>query len=225
MDDAARLKELERLLRESNARAEEERRRAEEERRRAEEADLGRQKERRRAEASEEQIRPTTLNEYVGACHALVYANFAVQRDRRLTSRGSITNPRHKWLPTNLKPWSGFIDRQRTVFGALYESFPPDRRVFENRSFLAGLGQRISRRSIGDEKTLEYFLHNSVEDPVRAIIDELKHIEAIEEVFRIGDGVIFENHPHAISETAEEVVQQETPSTPPSTPGHHLDLN
>lgn len=204
MDDAARLRELEKLLRESNARAEEER---------------------RRAEASEEQTRPTTLNEYIAACHSLVYTNFAAQRDRRLTSRGSITNPRPKWCPTNLKPWFGFIDRQRTVFGALYESFPSDRQVFENRSFLAGLGQRIGRRAIGDEKTLEYFLHNGVEDPVRAIIDELNNVEAIEKVFRIEDGVIFENHPHAISEAAKEVVQQETPSTPPSTPGHHLDLN
>jgi hypothetical protein len=36
--------------------------------------------------------------------------------------------------------------------------------------------------------------------------------------FDIGNGIIFENHPHAISDAAEEVVERETPSTPPQTP-------
>ncbi|KAI3570882.1 hypothetical protein IWW34DRAFT_902505 [Fusarium oxysporum f. sp. albedinis] len=102
----------------------------------------------------------------------------------------------------------------------VYESFPTERPVFENRNFLAGLGNRIAQRPIADEKTLESFLHYSVEDPVRAIIQELKQEEEVRRSFQIGDGVIFENHPHALSDVAEEAIERETQSTPPRTPGH-----
>ncbi|QKD56879.2 uncharacterized protein FOBCDRAFT_295617 [Fusarium oxysporum Fo47] len=122
-------------------------------------------------------------------------------------------------------PWPDFLDQQKLTFGTLYDSFPTESRVFENRNFLAGLGNRISQRPIADEKTLEYFLHNSVEDPVRAIIQQLKQVEEVSRAFQIGDGVVFENHPHALSDVAEEVVERETPSTPPRTPDHRRDLN
>lgn len=60
---------------------------------------------------------------------------------------------------------------------------------------------------------------------MRAIVDELKVYEALGGEFRFGNGIVFENYPHAISETADEVAQQEAPSTPPSTPGRNLNLN
>jgi hypothetical protein len=203
----------------------EERQRAEREQQRAKEAERERQEERKRAEASEEQTRLTTLDEYVAACHTSVFSRFAIETDPKLTSRGSITNPRDKWCPKNLRPWPDFLDQQKLTFGTLYDSFPTESRVFENRNFLAGLGNRISQRPIADEKTLEYFLHNSVEDPVRAIIQQLKQVEEVSRAFQIGDGVVFENHPHALSDVAEEVVERETPSTPPRTPDHRRDLN
>ncbi|KAI7910408.1 hypothetical protein M9X92_011124 [Pyricularia oryzae] len=146
-------------------------------------------------------------------------------RNPALTSKGPITNPRNKWCPTHIEPWSDFIQQQRITFGTLYDTFPTDSRVFENRAFLSGLGERVSSRRIADEKTLEYFLHNSVEDPVRAIIDQLKEVEGVRDAFNLGDGIIFENHPHAISDLSEEVVYRDTPSTPPSTPNHGIDLN
>ncbi|KNB14025.1 hypothetical protein FOXG_12586 [Fusarium oxysporum f. sp. lycopersici 4287] len=261
MDGSLSVEELTRLLRDAEQRAKEERQRAEEaererqeerqraerEQQRAEEAERERQEERQRAEreqqraereqqraeASEEQTRLTTLDEYIAACHASVFSRFAIETDPNLTSRGSITNPRDKWCPKNLRPWPDFLDQQKLTFGTLYDSFPTETRVFENRNFLAGLGNRISQRPIADEKTLEYFLHNSVEDPVRAIIQQLKQVEEVSRAFQIGDGVVFENHPHALSDAAEEVVERETPSTPPpppppppppQTPDHRRDL-
>ncbi|KAK2134255.1 hypothetical protein NOF04DRAFT_1367413 [Fusarium oxysporum II5] len=180
----------------------EERQRAEREQQRAEEAKRERQEERQRAEreqqraeASEEQTRLTTLNEYMAACHASVFSRFIIETDLKLTSRGSITNLHNKY------------------------------RVFKNQNFLAGLGNRISQRPIADEKTLKYFLHNSVEDPVRAIIQQLKQVEEVSRAFQIRDSIVFENHPHALSDVAEEVMDRETPSTPPRTPDHRRDLN
>ncbi|KAK1654920.1 hypothetical protein BDP81DRAFT_416810, partial [Colletotrichum phormii] len=110
------------------------------------------------------------------------------------------------------------------VFGTLYNTFPVHRRRFESRSFLSGLGKRIAKRKITDEKALEYFLHNSVEDPVRTIMDELKEEEKVKSAFDLGNGIVFENHPHAISDIAEEVVDRNVPSIPPSTP-HNSKVN
>ncbi|OAA71711.1 Protein kinase-like domain protein [Akanthomyces lecanii RCEF 1005] len=198
MADSRRIEELEKLLQEAELRAE---------------------KEKRRADASEEQTSATTLYEYIAACHHLVSSKFVVERDRALTSKGSITNPRHKLCPTNLRPWPNFIEQQRIASGALHDAFPERARLFETRNFLSGLGDRISRRPIANEKGLEYFLHNSVEDPVRSILHQLKEVEQIRNVYDMGGGIVFENHPSAISDIAEEVVEQDNLSLP-RTPHH-----
>ncbi|KAI6348354.1 hypothetical protein MCOR25_010813 [Pyricularia grisea] len=125
------MEELQRRLREAEKRAEEAEKERQEERRRAE-------REQQRAEALEQQTQPTTLDEYIAACHSLVFSNFNIERNRKLTSKGPITNPRNKWFPTHIQPWSDFIQQQRIVFGTIYDSVPTDSRVFENRAFLSG---------------------------------------------------------------------------------------
>ncbi|KAI6348355.1 hypothetical protein MCOR25_010814 [Pyricularia grisea] len=50
-------------------------------------------------------------------------------------------------------------------------------------------------------------------------------MEGVRSAFELGNGIIFENHPHAISDLAEDVVCRATPLTPPATPNHSLDLN
>ncbi|KAI1122562.1 hypothetical protein F5Y10DRAFT_71307 [Nemania abortiva] len=178
-----------------------------------------------RAEESEQHRRPTSLDEYIAGCHELVFSRFNVETDKALTSQGPITNPRNKLCPTSLKPWSGFLQQQSMTLGELYATSSPERRVFESRDFLAGLGRRISQRPINDEKTLENFLHYSVEDPVRIIMDELKQLDEFRSAFDVGNGIIFENHPNNISDEAEEVVAREAVSSPPQTPDRGLDLN
>ncbi|KAL6406155.1 hypothetical protein AUP68_10718 [Ilyonectria robusta] len=147
------------------------------------------------------------------------------KNEQKLTSKGPITNPRNKWCLTHLKPWPGLLKQQRAIFGALYDKYPSQSRVFESRNFLAGLGKRISQRSIANEKTLEHFLHNSVEDLVRAIMEQLKQVEEVSRAFEMGNGIIFQNHPHALSDVAEEVVDRKTPSTQPQMSDHLRDLN
>ncbi|XP_044716019.1 kinase [Hirsutella rhossiliensis] len=206
-------------------RAEKEQQRAEKEQQRAEKEQQRAEKEQQRAEEAEEQTRPTTFDEYIAACHHHVFSQFTVERDRRLTSRGSITNPRNKLCPTSLEPWPRFLELQGSVFNTLYECLPVDIRVFESQNFLAGLGRRVAQRPIADEKTLEYFMHNSVEDPVRVIMEQLRQIDEVCDAFDMGNGIVFENHPHAISDVAEEVVARGNPSTPPQTPDHRRDLH
>ncbi|KAG9250055.1 uncharacterized protein F5Z01DRAFT_430295 [Emericellopsis atlantica] len=230
MMEGSTVADLERRLREAERRVEQERQRAEHERQRAEEAERGREvereraeKEQQRAEQSERQTQPTTLDEYIAACHTSVFSRLSVETDSKFTSKGPITNPRDKWCPSKLQPWSDFLEKQRTVLGTLNATFPIETRVFENKSFLEGMGERISSRKIADEKTLEYFLHNSVEDPVRNIIEKLKNNPETSNAFDMNHGIVFENHPHAISDVAEEVADRETPSTPPKTPNQRQD--
>ncbi|KAJ6438070.1 putative HTH-type transcriptional regulator YdfL [Purpureocillium lavendulum] len=208
-----------------------ERDRAEKEQHRADEAERDRQherdraeKEQQRAEEAEIQTRLTTFDEYIAACHRHVSCQFTVERDHRLTSRGSTTSPRDKLLPTSLESWPDFLELQRSVFDTLYGCLPPDNRVFESQNFLIGLGRRVAQRPIADEKTLEYFMHNSVEDPVRAIMDQFRQIDEVRDTFDVGNGIVFENHPHAISDVAEEVDSWDA-STPPQTPDHRRDLH
>ena len=217
------MKDLLKRLRELEHDHQRERERAEKAERRAEGAEQDRQREReraekeqQRAEEAEQQTRPTTLDEYITACHSSVFSKLTIETDPK---QGSITNPQNKWCPTTIQPWTDLLDEQRAVFGALYGVFPTERRVFENKNFLDGLGNRISKRSVADEKALEYFLHNSVEDLVRHIIEQLKELPGVFSVFDIGNGIIFENHAHAISDTAKEVVVREGPTTLPQTPG------
>ncbi|EXA29644.1 hypothetical protein FOVG_18888 [Fusarium oxysporum f. sp. pisi HDV247] len=246
MDALGRIEELERLLKLAQARQQEAERRIEEERRRAEkqqeeaeqrieeerqraekrqeEAEQRIDEERQRAEALERETQRLTLVEYLGDSHVLAYAKLTVEMNPNLTSKGSITNPRDKWCPNELAPWADFLDEQKDVFGALFATFPTERRLFENRAFLIGLGERIARRPIADEKMLERFLHEAVEDPVRAIVEELKQVKDVRSVFDLGNGIVFENHPHAISDVAEEVVEREGPPALPQTPDHRRDL-
>ncbi|KAK1657140.1 hypothetical protein BDP55DRAFT_567888 [Colletotrichum godetiae] len=225
MGESKTVEELRGLLQQAEERAKAAEQERQRERQRAEAAEKGRQqeqqradRERERAEVAEQQTQRTSLDEYITACHSLVYAKFTIETDRRLTSKGPITNPRDKLCPTNLRPWSDFLQQQSIVFGTLYDTFSTDKRCFETLSFLSGLGSRIAKRKITDEKALEYFLHNSVEDPVKAIMDELKKVEEVKNAFDLGNGIVFENHPHALSETAAEVIERNLPSTPPSTP-------
>ena len=132
-----------------------------------------------RAERAKERMRRTTLTEYIVACHTLVFSRFDVETDRQLTSGGGITNPRNKLLPTKLEPWSGFLEQQRATLSTLYATFPGGSRVFENCIFLEGLGDRVARRKISNEKVVEYFQHNSVEDPIRVILDRLREVAEV----------------------------------------------
>ncbi|OAA39336.1 Protein kinase-like domain protein [Beauveria brongniartii RCEF 3172] len=233
--------QLKKLLQDAEKRAEQAEKRQQKERERAEEAERGRQSERQRAEeqqqraeeqqqraeeqqqrAEEQQQRAETTrrnNAPRNSNNAPRNSNNAPRnsnnapieqrnkQDRRhwmnpdLTSKGSITNPRDKWCPQSLRSWSDFLEIQRIVFGSIYDTFPTEERVFENRNFLAGLGSR------NDSKWRKM--------RGRA-------------AFELGDGVIFENHPHALSEVADEVIDSETPATasaPPRTPDYRRDLN
>ncbi|RCI17317.1 hypothetical protein L249_3238 [Ophiocordyceps polyrhachis-furcata BCC 54312] len=235
-----RIRELEQGRQEAERRADEQQQGRQEAERRADEQQQGRQEAERRAaeqqqgrqeverradrrvEAAErraaeveEQTRSTTFDEYIAACHHGVFSRMEVERDARLRSKGTITNPRNKLCPDFIKPWSLFLNLQKNVFDTLYGHLSVDSRAFESKHFLAALGNRVATRPIADEKGLEYFLHNSVEDPVRNLVSSLRRVDNLHHEFNMGNGIVFENHPHNISDVSDEVVEREQPTTPP----------
>ncbi|KID85817.1 Protein kinase-like domain protein, partial [Metarhizium majus ARSEF 297] len=165
-----------------------------------------------RAEAERDQerekTRPTTLDGYLEACHNLVYARLTVETDPSKTTTGSI-RAYHKLVPERLKQWTSFFDEQGEMLTIIYSFFPVEERLFDNRAYLATLGNKVSAAPIADEKMLENFLHNCVEEQVRCIIHELSKSEEFQRQLNIGSGIKFENHLKAISDTAFEVVERE----------------
>jgi predicted Ser/Thr protein kinase len=198
-----RAEEAENRRQQEQRRAEEADNRRQQEQQRAEEAENRRQQEQQRAEEAENRTRATTLPEYVDGCHHFLFTSLAVQPDKSLTSKGSFTNPQHKRCPARLCPWVDFLDRQKSILGKLYSVYPVQSRAFESLEFLRGLGERVGRRFVSNEKDLELNQHQTVESPVTTIIEQLR-MQSMGEDFDVGGGVVFENHPNVASDAAEE---------------------
>ncbi|KAH9903866.1 hypothetical protein F4778DRAFT_102670 [Xylariomycetidae sp. FL2044] len=73
---------------------------------------------------------------YIQLCHKLIFSQLVVETDKRLTSQGSITNPRDKWCPALLSSWPDFLHQQKAVFRDLHSAFPVDTEAFESQDFL-----------------------------------------------------------------------------------------
>ncbi|KAI1195248.1 hypothetical protein F5X97DRAFT_308829 [Nemania serpens] len=219
-----RLEEEQRRQQEAERRIQKaERARLEEEQdheRRMQKANREAQEERRRALTAEELVRRTTLDEYITACHELVFSEWKVESGEALTTEAPIpiANPRNKLCPTNLRPWSDFLQQQKITLGQLYETFSLENQVFDPRAFLAGQGGRMSRYPIWNENTLAYTLHGSVIDPIKEIMRELQKADDFRGTFDVGNGVVFNSNPNAMSEVGEEVIACQATSSPAEIP-------
>ncbi|KAI3340366.1 hypothetical protein F4824DRAFT_487322 [Ustulina deusta] len=204
MEELNRIAELEERLRDAENRAREaERRRREEE---------------RRADRAEAQLLPTTLDEYIEACHNLIYTNLKVEPDPEKRTTGSIPPPYAKFFPRRLRPWTDFHDKQCEILSNVYLHFPIERRLFDNRNYLETLGKKVMDAPLANEKMLETFLHNCVEDPVRCIIYELSRSSKFQKRLKIGQGITFENHLKALSDPSYEVASRQPQQPPPAPP-------
>ncbi|KAL2174850.1 uncharacterized protein P884DRAFT_263092 [Thermothelomyces heterothallicus CBS 202.75] len=196
----SRIEELEREIR--AARAEAEKARAEADKARAE-ADKAR---------AEDEIRDTTLSEYLEACHNLLYVNFKVEVNEKFTSKGSITIPVARRIPSRLEPWDDFLEEQRTIFGILFSKFPKHTAAFRSLHYLRTRGKVIAARSIGDEEALKLVYHDLVMEPMTLIFERLQDEDGIRAEFDIGAGIAFESRLNALCEANPEYTER--PRTP-----------
>jgi signal recognition particle subunit SEC65 len=151
--------------------------------------------------------RPTTFEEYIRACHALLSKPLRIQTDKSLSTQGSITSPKNKPCPTFLKPWTDFPILQQQLFEKVYEFIPPEEEYFSSTQYLKELGQDLCDRPLASEKDLETYQRLAVERPTTNIISHLQRIEEARRAFNLGEGIIFENHANTLSDSNEEVQQ------------------
>ncbi|KAI0968151.1 hypothetical protein F4678DRAFT_464658 [Xylaria arbuscula] len=201
MEESKRIAELEKRLRDSENQVEEQRKRAD------------------RAEA---QLLPTTLDNYIQACHDLVYTSLRIGPDPEKRTTGSIPPPYAKFFPRRVRPWTDYHDKQREILSDVYQHFSINKRLFDNRNYLETLGKKVKLEPLANEKMLEKFLHNCVEEPVRCIVHELSRSRQLQRRLKIGHGIAFENHLKALSDSSYEVAgrrpQQPPPPPPPREP-------
>ncbi|EDN06078.1 conserved hypothetical protein [Histoplasma mississippiense (nom. inval.)] len=188
-------------------RAEAERRQAEE--REAREAELRRQAEEREAQGRV-RSQPTTLEELIKGCHDSFSRPLQVGTPTRST-KGSIPPPTGKYCPTSLRLWSSCPVQLQEIYDVVSTYLQPAGkdapRLFTSLLELEGLGRRYSSRKLRSEKDLENYERAAVEDHVQDIITELCKIPDARERFRLGDGILFENHENLLQTSEESDVQ------------------
>ncbi|RTE73411.1 hypothetical protein BHE90_012162 [Fusarium euwallaceae] len=174
-----------------------------------------------RDEILNRRVNRTTLDEYMTACHELIFSGFAVETDTRELSLGYAEMPKDKPCP-KLKPWVDFIDQQKLTFGKLYDALGSETRVFENRDVMERLWKGLSpRKPIGDETFLRFFMRDSFEKPVAHIISELAKIENVREAFGLEDGIEFTEKQDFVIDTSGAAYDGHMPF--PCTPGSYVD--
>ncbi|KKA27602.1 hypothetical protein TD95_001438 [Thielaviopsis punctulata] len=141
-------------------------------------------------------LQPTTLHEFITAYHENVSKNLSVEQDKNKTTAGRISAPSGKLCPNHLKYWSDFETVQRNTLSRLYDLFDKESRLFESLPSIHTTGNRVKFQPVNSEKTLEYIVHISVEEPVAEIIRALVDLNnpELQAEFKLGQGVKFDNH-------------------------------
>ncbi|KAJ6101887.1 hypothetical protein N7486_004314 [Penicillium sp. IBT 16267x] len=213
-EEERRKQEEERRKQEEERRKQEEERRRQEEERRKHAEDEGRREKERREQAEsqrnqiEERTRHTTFLEFLLHCHNLLSRPLKVATPSRSTT-GTIPLPKGKHCPTRLRPWTDCARQQQAIYDrvcAYLQSTDEFRaQLFPPVIALEELARRFALRPISSEQGIETYERIAVEDHVRDIISELCKIPAAREEFMLGDGIWFDNHTNALTESQAEL--------------------
>ncbi|KAL5349529.1 hypothetical protein ACLOAV_005824 [Pseudogymnoascus australis] len=166
--------------------------RAEEERRLREEEQRLREEEQRRREAAEAESQPKNLIEYLETCHRFSLA-LKVITDKSLSTQGDATVPTGRPFPQRIVPWEDFPARQEKIWEKL--SISPgfiSQRVFPSEHQLDYVLKYLD--PIASEVALRHYARETVENPVRTLIEEIYKHEQLREQLQLRGAMIFESH-------------------------------
>ncbi|MCJ1407398.1 hypothetical protein MMC19_001469 [Ptychographa xylographoides] len=175
---------------------------------------------------AEEEIRKTTLTEYLGLCHERLSMSISIETDKTRSTKGDPGNADKKVRPYYLQPWDDFLVTQKKTLESLYSLYPSNNmpRVFDTRNQIQGQGAKVASRKLASELDLQILQRDIIETPVTLIMEHLRSLDDIRNEFGLGGGIMFYNHANALGDDAEEVAerleaQQLEPFTPrPSAP-------
>ncbi|OJD09608.1 hypothetical protein ACJ73_10188 [Blastomyces percursus] len=150
----------------------------------------------RKAEAERRQVEEREAEEKVGTPSR--------------STKGSIPPSTGKYCPTSLRFWSSCPVQLQEIYDSVSPYLQPAGkdapRPVSSLLVLEDLGRRYSSRKLQSERDLEHYERTAVEDYVRDIIDKLCEIPDARKRFRLGDGIMFENHENVL-QTEESDVQ------------------
>lgn len=193
---------LQRQLAESEAQiAKEQDLREEEQRLREEEKRL-----REIAEADAAQSQPKNLVDYLKSCHGFSIA-LEVVTDKTLTTQGDTTKPAGRLFPRRIVPWNDFPLQQETIWEKLSISPPfTTKRVYPSAHQLEYVQRYLD--PISSELGLRHYARETVENPVRTLIEEMHKFEPLREQLRLGGTLMFESHTN-LGNTSQALIEEE----------------
>ncbi|EGD89236.1 hypothetical protein H112_02848 [Trichophyton rubrum D6] len=214
-EERLRYEEEKRRLEEEGRRHEEERLRYEEDRRQRSE---DRKKQQEELEALKQQVKPTTLPEYLDACHVYLSVGFESRVDHKDGTKGPVENAKSKLRPRYIREWRTFPQEQAKVWELLFESDFVSQPHFASANGVEQEGKYISLRMLRSELDLGYYERYTVEDRVAFIIQTLYADPKLRKTFNLMGSVTFENHGNTITPGSDEEVNAGLPLPPPQSP-------
>ena len=170
-----------------------------------------------------EEIRQTTLYEYLEHCHEHLSKKIRVQTDKSQSTQGNPKNATRKKRPDFIQPWTDFIETQKAKLEELFFRYRPyaDVQAFESAHFTRTFGKRMADRMLASEPDLHTAIRDSVEDPLTSIIKHLQTHDEVRDAFQLSENFRFENHLNTLSDYGQQARKQpDAPKPQPSTPPH-----
>ncbi|KAG6106683.1 hypothetical protein E4U31_000666 [Claviceps sp. LM219 group G6] len=121
------------------------------------------------------------------------------ENPKRRTKGASVTKIDGKVYPHKVKPWKGFLDKQRVNFEAVCQAFPPDYRGFYCSKTLDDISKQ-SVTPIANEVEVSDFISINTEKPVKDILAKLKSLDPHGEVCRISGIINFRTSVYEVNE-------------------------
>ncbi|KAG6214132.1 hypothetical protein E4U34_006317 [Claviceps purpurea] len=134
----------------------------------------------------------STLNEYVKECHDSLFSKLTIDPNARRSGNVCTTKILGKWQPEKLLEWTDFLSEQRVMFDLVCDVIPPELREFPRLTTVRDDGTKIA--PIADEKTLEKFVEESIENPVKHIMIGLQSADKLGRICKGELRVDFINH-------------------------------
>ncbi|KAG6175619.1 hypothetical protein E4U27_006046 [Claviceps purpurea] len=121
------------------------------------------------------------------------------ENPKRRTKGAAVTKIDGKVYPHKVKPWKGFLDKQRVNFEAVCQAFPPDYRGFHCSKTLDDISKQ-SVTPIANEAEVSDFISINTEKPVKDILQKLKSLDPHGEVCRISGIINFRTSVYEVNE-------------------------
>ncbi|OAX79211.1 hypothetical protein ACJ72_06468 [Emergomyces africanus] len=152
-------------------------------------------------QAIQEEIRPSTLFEYLDACHTCLYTGL-VPGNVNNSTQGRADNAEGKLRPDRIREWLPFADAQTEIWDRLLndddEGFTLQRQ-FDSLHGMMTLGKN-TRKNIHSELDLHYFQRDAITMPVSSIMKVIWENERLRQLFGLQGPVSFENHANTLTD-------------------------